>query len=199
MELPAADLSPAKAYHVLTHVVAPRPIAWITTLHGDVINASPFSWFQAVCADPPMVMVSIVDRDGGLKDTARNAIETGEFVINIATGDQLQDLVDTSQNLGPEESELDLVGLGAQPSVAVTPPRIQGCAAHLECKLVETHRYGRDNATTVLVGEVVHVAMRDDLCNERGMLDATKAGLPARLGGLEYLRVQETEWFSSRP
>lgn len=191
MELPAQDLSPAKAYHVLTHVVAPRPIAWITTQHGDVVNAAPFSWFQAVCADPPMVMVAIVDRDGKLKDTARNAIASKEFVVNLAAGNQLQDLVDTSRDLPADQSEVDAGGLATTSSVEVGPPRIEGCAAHLECRLVETHRYGRSSATTLLIGEVVHVAMRDDLLNERGMLDAAKAQLPARLGGVQYLRVNE--------
>lgn len=193
MELPASQLSAAKAYHVLTHVVAPRPIAWVTTLNGDVVNAAPFSWFQAICADPPLVMIAVADRDGAPKDTARNAIATGELTINIATGPQLEDLVATSVDLPPDASELAHSQLAQVPSVAVAPPRIAGSAAHLECRLVEHRRYGGGSGTTVLVAEVVHVAMRDDLLNERGMLDATKAGLPARLGGIQYLRVGATE------
>ncbi|MGB1585500.1 MAG: flavin reductase family protein [Thermoplasmatota archaeon] len=191
MELPAADLSAAKAYHVLTHIVAPRPIAWVTTLNGEVVNAAPFSWFQAICAEPPLLMIAVADRDGEPKDTARNAIATGELVINIATGDQLETMVATSADLPPDESELDLSNLKTTPSIAVAPPRIDGCAAHLECRLVEHRRYGDTDGTTVLIAHVVHVAMRDDLLTERGLLDAGKARLPARLGGVDYLRVED--------
>ena len=190
----AADWSAGRTYHFLCSAVAPRPIAWVTSVDGaGRVNAAPFSWFQALCADPPMVMVSVVDRAPGvLKDTARNVQETGEFVVNIATGDQLEALVATSADLAPGEDELAAVGLERDPSAAVAPPRIRGCAAHLECRLVEAHRYGRDKATTVLVGEVVHFAARDDLLDERGMLDPVQAGLSARLGGDDYLRTLAT-------
>lgn len=194
MESATSDLSPAKAYHILCSVVAPRPIAWVTSLHGDVVNAAPFSWFQAICADPPMVIVAVSDRDGAPKDTARNAQKTGEFTINIARGEQLADLVATSGNYEPHESEPSALGLDLVPASAVAPPRIKGCAAYLECRLVEARRYGREEGTptTLLVAKVVHIAMDDALLDERGSLDPRKAGLPARLGGIQYLTVQET-------
>ena len=194
MDTPAADLSPGKAYHFLCSVVAPRPIAWVTTVsQNGVVNAAPFSWFQAVCADPMMVMLAVVDRDDGtLKDTARNVQESKEFVVNIATAGQLPDLVATSGDFAADESELAALGLAASPAASVRPPRIDGCAAHLECRLVETRRYGRGKKTTVLVGEVLHVAARDDMLTERGILHAVRAGLPARLGGIDYLTVTET-------
>ena len=193
MESLAADLSAGRAYHLLCSMVAPRPIAWVTSQDAaGRTNAAPFSWFQAVCADPPMVMVAVVDRPAGLKDTARNVLETQEFVVNIARGGQLEALVATSAELAHGENELDAVGLASSPARAVAPPRIDGCAGWLECRLVEHHRYGRDKATTVLVGEVVHVGLADDVATERGMLDPVAAQLPARLGGDDYLRVTDT-------
>ncbi len=138
------------------------------------------------------VMVAVVDKEAGtLKDTARNITEFGEFVINIPRGAQLEALVATSGDFPSTISELDAVGLGTQPAATVAPPRIAGCAAHLECRLIETHRYGRDHGTTVLVAEVIHVAIDDTLQTPRGLLDTVAAQIPARLGGSDYLRVTE--------
>ncbi len=197
MDVAASTLSSGKAYHLLCSLVAPRPIAWISS-GTDPVNVAPFSWFQAICADPMMVMVSVVDKPDGRKDTARNIQADGEFVVNIARGGQLDRLVATSGDYPADISEADALGLGLEPSQAVAPPRVADCAAHLECRLVEAHRYGRKAATTVFVAEVVHVAVAEALLTDRGVLDTAKAQLPARLGGNDYLL--STDLFSvNRP
>lgn len=193
VEADVSEWSSSKAYHVMTSLVAPRPIAWVTTLNEDgSTNLAPFSWFQSVCADPPMVMIAFADRDNGtLKDTPANIQRTGEFVIQCVTKDWADAMVATSAPLEPGESEVELAGLKVEPAKAVAPPRIAGAVAHMECRFVERQRFGTDeHGTTVIVGEVVHVHIRDDAVDERGSL-RPDVGLMGRLGGTWYTAVTE--------
>ncbi len=201
MEWDPADRSAGANYFFLTSAVAPRPIAWVTTKDPDsgVVNAAPFSWFQTVCADPPMVMIAIGDRKGGdPKDTLRNIQASGEFVVNAATRESLEAVVATSGDYPPDASEPDAVGLDLVPSHAVAPPRIASSPVHLECRLVETHRYGADGdaATTVVVAQVVHCAADDGALDERGNVDPKKVTWLARLGGAWYTAA--TDLFEHR-
>lgn len=201
MEWDPSDRSATANYFFLTSAVAPRPIAWVTTQgpDGGVVNVAPFSWFQTVCADPPTVMIAIGDRKGGdPKDTLRNIQATGEFVVNAATRDTVDAMVATSGDLPPDVSEAEAVGLSLVPSRAVAPPRIAESPVHLECRLLETHRYGGggDAGTTVVVGQVVHCAADDDVLDDRGNVDPHKATWVARLGGAWYTAA--TDLFQHR-
>ncbi len=195
MEWSPADRSPGKNYHFMVSAVAPRPIAWVSTVAGpaaptpEVVNLAPFSWFQAICADPPMVMIAFSDRDGGLKDTCRNILETGEFVVNAVTQDLAATMVGTSADLPPEASEAE--GIAMAPSRVVAPPRVAASPFHLECRLVEHHRYGDTSPTTVIIGEVVHIHADDEVLDERGNIDNAKVPLVARLGGIRYVVAKD--------
>lgn len=193
MEANPADWSTSRTYHFLTSAVAPRPIAWVTTQNtAGLVNAAPFSWFQAVCADPPMVMLAFARRaDGSLKDTPRNMLDTGEFVVNATAHASLEAMVETSADPGPDVSEVDLAKLALAPSVAVAPPRLAEAPFHLECKLVDHRAYGGEKGTTMVVGEVVHIHADDALLDERGSFMPHKAALLARLGGSDYLAVKD--------
>lgn len=183
-----ADRSPGRNYHFLTSAVAPRPIAWVTSLDGaGVVNVAPFSWFQAVCADPPLVMISIGRRpDGRRKDTAENILAQGEFVINAVTGAQADVMVATSAGLPPGASEAEHVGLDLAPAHAVRPPRVAASPFHLECVL-DRHLGLGDRAPVDLVfGRVVHVHADDEALDERGNIDNARVPLVARLGGIHY-------------
>jgi flavin reductase (DIM6/NTAB) family NADH-FMN oxidoreductase RutF len=188
VEADISEWSSSKTYHVLTSIVAPRPIAWVTTLNDDgTVNAAPFSWYQSICPDPPLVMMAFSDRDdGSLKDTPRNMEATGEFVVNSVTRAMAQKMVKTSLPMAPGVSELTAVGLATEPSLTIAPPRLAEAVAHLECKFVESRRYGGDKGTTVVVGEVVHVHARDDCLDARGSL-RPDVGLLGRLGGTSYV------------
>ena len=119
-------------YHLMTGLVIPRPIAWMSSLSADgVRNIAPHSFFNAVATDPPHVMVSST----GVKDSVRNIRATKEFVLNIVTMDVLDDMVFTSTDFPPEEDEFDWSGLTPVPSAKVAPPRIAEAKAHLECVL----------------------------------------------------------------
>ena len=129
---------PAKG-HNLPHdpfkaIVAPRPIGWISSQDAEGrLNLAPYSFFNAVCDRPPMVMFS----SSGWKDSVANIKATGEFVCNLVTRPLAEKMNQTSATLPHGASEFDFAGLAAAPSRIVSPPRVAGAPAALECKLVE--------------------------------------------------------------
>lgn len=176
-------------YDILTAAVAPRPIAWITTVDpsGSIVNAAPFSWFNAVCADPPMVMVSVANHaDGRPKDTMRNIRATGEFVVNVAPKALLQAMVASSADYAPDASETDALGLRTQASRTVRPRRLTDSPVHLECRLEREIPLGRGAGTNLVLAEVVHIAADDTVLDARGTIDPEKLVLMARMGGAWY-------------
>ncbi|MFN4319762.1 MAG: flavin reductase family protein [Aquificaceae bacterium] len=126
-------------YEVLTSLVIPRPIAWVSTIGPEgVLNLAPFSFYNAVCDDPPVVFISISKRDNGKrKDTSRNIINTGEFVINFVSEEFLREVVISSEAFPPEVSEFEKTGLKPEPCYKVKVPRIAHVKAWLECKLLK--------------------------------------------------------------
>src|SRR5262245_58782328 len=112
-------------YKILVASIVPRPIAWITTKSRDgAVNAAPFSFFNAMGSDPPTVAIGIMHREGRLKDTAANIIETSEFVVNLVSEATADAMNVTCIDAPPEVDELQLAKLTAVPSRSVAPPRI---------------------------------------------------------------------------
>ena len=136
MEIDFDENSWTERYRFLTHVVVPRPMAWVTTLSDSgVVNAAPFSFFNVFGSDPAFVGLGIGNRkDGSPKDTVLNIEKTGEFVINTVTEPLAERMVQTSYEYVSEENELEAVSLTSFPSVKVKPPRILESPAHLECR-----------------------------------------------------------------
>ncbi len=197
MDWSPSDRSPGRNYHFMVSAVAPRPIAWVTTVAAPdaaapgVVNLAPFSWYQAICADPPMVMIAFADKDGAPKDTLRNIVATKEFTLNAVTPPLGEVMVASSASYPAEVSEPEELGIELEPSRVVAPPRVAQSPFHLECRLVETHRYGATEKTTVVVGEVVHVHANDDVLDERGNIDNERLPLLARLGGSRYVATND--------
>lgn len=180
-------------YHFLTSAVMPRPIAWVTTLDAEtgVLNAAPFSWFQAVCSDPPMVMLAIQRRaDGSPKDTTRNIRATREFVVNVSPKAMAEAMVRSSGEYPPDVSEVEALGLRTTPSKVVKPPRLADSPVHLECRLHQEIPLGSKAGTSLLLGEVVHMAADDAVLDARQNVDPGKLVLVARLGGQEYVDTE---------
>lgn len=180
-------------YHFLTSAVMPRPIAWVTTLDPGtgVLNAAPFSWFQAVCSDPPMVMLAIQRRaDGSPKDTTRNIRASREFVVNVSPRSLAEAMVKSSGDYPPDISEVEALGLRTVPSKAVKPPRLADSPVHLECRLHQEIQLGQAGGTSLLIGEVVHIAADDAVLDARQNVDPGKLVLVARLGGQEYVDTE---------
>ncbi len=160
MEIDFNAIEAIERYRFLTHAVVPRPIAWVTTVDAEgTPNAAPFSFFNVFGSSPAIVALGIGKRsDGSDKDTLRNILSGGEFVINMVTEALAESMVATSAEFPPGTSELEAVGLTTRASGAVVPPRIAECPVHLECRLHSTQEIGRNR---LVLGEVVHGAVDD--------------------------------------
>ncbi|MES2155631.1 MAG: flavin reductase family protein [bacterium] len=183
----------AKAnYRFLVTAVAPRPIAWVTTVDGaGVVNAAPFSWFNTICPDPPMVMLAVGHRpDGSPKDTVRNIRHTGEFVVNVVTRDLAEPMVASSADYAPGQSEVEALHLATAPSRVVRPPRLAASPVHLECRLERILPIGRNDNHMLVLGAVVHIACDDAVLDARGNVDPAKVTLVGRWGGANYVATE---------
>lgn len=161
MELDLLGAHAHRAYAVLASIVTPRPIAWVTTLGPDgVVNAAPFSFFNVLGAEPPIVGFCPGDKDDGTpKDTARNIRLNHEFVVNLVDESVAEAMNATAASLPYGVSELTAAGLSTLPSTSVKPPRIAQCPASLECKEWGTLQIG-DNR--LVIGLVQRVHLRDE-------------------------------------
>ncbi len=126
-------------YHVLTNLVIPRPIAWVSSVSSEGIpNLAPFSFYNAVCDEPPVVIISVSKReDGRRKDTARNILETKEFVINFVSEEFLELVKKSSEDYPPHISEFETLGIQKARSYRVKVPRVAKAKAWLECVLIK--------------------------------------------------------------
>jgi flavin reductase (DIM6/NTAB) family NADH-FMN oxidoreductase RutF len=162
MEFDFEDKHAARAYAILVALVTPRPIAWVTTINPEgVVNAAPFSFFNVLGSQPPIVGVCPGDRkDGTPKDTAHNIRLTHEFVVNLVDEDVAEPMNRTAASVPYGTSELESVGLSVQASSVVSPPRIAESPASLECAEWGTLQIG-DNR--LIIGLVKRVHVRDAL------------------------------------
>lgn len=201
MHIDPADHSGSANYKLLTNVVVPRPIAWITSVSpAGVVNLAPFSFFNAIGSDPLLVMFSVAHNDdGSLKHTGRNVVANGEFVVNLVTEELLPAMNLSAADFPDDASELDAAGLVAAPSLRISVPRVAAAKAALECRLHSTLPFGK---YTVLVGEVVMFHVADEYMGENlRMHDFTPVG---RMGSpawycrtadrMEVPRMTYTQW-----
>jgi flavin reductase (DIM6/NTAB) family NADH-FMN oxidoreductase RutF len=181
-------------YHMLVGLVAPRPIAWVTTIsESGVVNLAPFSFFNAFGANPPVVVFSpTLKRDGGKKDTLLNIEANGEFVINAST-EKHADLINlSSKPLSYDESEVALTGQATTSSTIVRPPRLSDVPFALECKLMQIIPVGNGPiSANLVIGEIVTMHVNDDILDSHGIPDPRKIKAIARLGGEYWCRTQD--------
>jgi flavin reductase (DIM6/NTAB) family NADH-FMN oxidoreductase RutF len=181
----ASELDVARAYKLIIGCVVPRPIAWITSVSAaGRVNAAPFSSYNYVSHSPPMVAVNIGLRAGKLKDTARNILETREFVVHAATEAARQPMHDCSADFAPEESEPEALGIELLPSRFVRPPRIAVSPIHMECRLDQAVRLGSGN-NTLYIGEVIAFHLSPEVFDGE-KVDSVALRPLARLGGPYY-------------
>ena len=181
-------LNPLKA------CVLPRPIGWLTTISTTgVINLAPFSFFNLLSYDPPFVMFSAGkhESDGGTKDTVANIEATGEFVYNMATWAQKDQMNQSALIIDRRVDELTEAGLEALPSRLVRPPRVKGSPVHFECRLHQIVRLpGRRPSSEhdLVIGRVIAVHIDDGVLTD-GRVDVIKMRPIARLGYKDYISV----------
>jgi flavin reductase (DIM6/NTAB) family NADH-FMN oxidoreductase RutF len=182
-------------------VVMPRPIGWISTVGSDgVVNLAPYSFFNAVCESPPVVMFasgspSAADRR---KDSHRNAEATGEFVVNMATWALREAISLTSSPVPSDVDEMSLANLERLPSLKVKPPRVAASPVHLECRYLQTVRIEAsdpEEASAMVLGRVVGIHIRDEAIRD-GRVDPARLDPIARLGYSQYARLGDV--FSMR-
>lgn len=195
MYLTLSELSPGKRYHVLSSLVVPRPIAWVTTLNEDgSVNAAPFSYFNLMGEKPPLAVLGIGKRpDGTAKDSFRNVRRTHEFVINIVTEANAEAMSLSSTPFPPGVSEVAALHLATEPSHLVKPPRLAAAPAQIEARELQTLLIGENQ---IVMGELLAVHIRDEFIDaETLQVHTEKMGIIGRLQGGEaggYTRTRDT-------
>ncbi|MCA9836349.1 MAG: flavin reductase family protein [Trueperaceae bacterium] len=190
MEYDLSQLQTSDIYKLMTGSIIPRPIAWVSSQSekGD-LNLAPFSYFNAVSANPPILMISIGHKNAtNLKDTLRNILETREFVVNFVTRDNVEAMNATAINAPYGVDEFKLAGLTPVASQNVKVPRVKESPIHFECKLSDTHEFPEN---TVVFGEIIHIQMDDDICLDNYKIDVDRYKPIARLAGTLYAELDE--------
>lgn len=179
-------LSSTIAYHLMTSIVVPRPIAFITSCNAEgVVNAAPFSYFNAVCSDPPIVSISISRRGGVRKDTAENIVTMKEFVINACSVSMAKAISVASGDFPPQVSEVELTKLSLMPSTKVSVPRVANSLVQMECRLHRLIEVGNEPVDFIL-GEIVEIHVHKDILSEKDRVDIRKLDPLARLSGSSF-------------
>lgn len=191
VSLATADMTTELAYKLLTGVVVPRPVAWISTCSDDgIVNVAPFSSFNYVSHTPPMLAVNIsVQDDGVLKDTARNIKANGEFVVNVAARSSLDLMNATSALYPPDASEAEHLGIELVPGQLVRTPRVAQSPVQMECRLSQIVPLGR-GINTLYIGEIVMFHLDPSVYDGRHV-DSVAIDPVARLGGPFYAALGE--------
>lgn len=187
-------LEQRQVYNLLIGLVAPRPIALVTSMNEDGrLNAAPFSAYNYLCVDPPVVGLGVTDKPGERfvpKDTARNIRRGGEFVVNVVTEDLAQAMNICATDFPAEVDELEMAGLETTPSTVVKVPRIKRAHAALECVEHATIEIGRSR---VILGRVVAMFVEDEFIDPAGpYIKAEELHAIGRMNGLgSYVKTRD--------
>ena len=193
MQIDPSTLSRRDGYHLMISAIVPRPIAFVSTRDpSGTTNAAPFSYFTGVSSSPPSLLICSGRRREGLKDTERNIIATGEFVVNVVVPEIMEAVVIGGTDHPPHVSEIDLAGLTTSPGVKVKAPRILESPVNLECRLSQVVEVA---GSAIIIGEIVWIHVRDDLMipggDGPGVIDAGRLRPIGRLSGDLYASLGE--------
>ncbi len=185
-----SEIDHTQIYRLLIGSIVPRPIAWVSTVNKEGMpNLAPFSFFTAVSHAPPMVSISVGEKQRELKDTAQNILETGGYVIHTVVNGSEEQMNRSSANFPPEVSEFSEVGLETTPSDIVGAPRIVNAPVAMECQLRSLITNGTEWKTHLVIGEILRWHIRSDLMIEDKYIDPHRLGPVGRLGGVNYCRT----------
>ncbi len=189
-----ASRSERDNYKFLTGSIIPRPIAFVTTLSKEgVLNAAPFSYFNIITDSPPMVSISVHRRNGLRKDTSRNALDAGAFVVHICDESYIEAVNQTAASLGPDESEVLLAGLTSIQSEKITVPGVAEAKIRMECVIEQAIPLGGTEAAPacdLLIGRVVCFHIAEELY-QNGRIDSQGLKPVSRLAGSSYSKLGE--------
>ncbi len=178
---------------VLTGVVVPRPIAFVSTMSKDgLINLAPYSFFNAVAYDPPTIVFSSSRQAGDKrKDTLTHIEETGEFVVNIVVDDIAEAMNRTAAEYPSEVSEFEIAGLTPAPSERVKPPRVAESPVNMECRLLQVVPLGQgDHQHGLVIGQIVLMHIRDDIIDGH-RINHQRLKPTGRLAGSMYCHTSD--------
>ena len=191
MQVDFQGLTARERYKLMAGLIVPRPIALVTSLdESGIVNAAPFSLFNMLGEDPPLVMISVnKNADGALKDTGANILASGEFVVHIVDEAMAQAMHECGATMPPGVSEVDAAGLTVTPSNAVRTPRIVEAPAAFECVLHETLESGTRH---VFIGRILWLHARDGLVDlERHHVHLDEFFPVGRFGASLYVRTRD--------
>lgn len=204
-------MKPNQIYNLLIGLVAPRPIALVTSLNETgTLNAAPYSAYNYLCTDPPIVGLGVMNKPGSEfvpKDTARNIRRTREFVVNVVTEDLAQAMNLCATDFPADVSEIEMAGLDTEPSQVVKVPRIKQAHAALECEEFTNMEIGNSR---IILGKVVAMYVEDQFIDPAGpyilseelhaigRMNGQGAYVKTRDAFLTMPRVPYAEWLKGR-
>lgn len=190
MRIDPAYLDPETAYRLITGIVVPRPIAWVTSLSGGgVVNLAPFSAFTFVSPKPPMLAISVGRKGGIYKDTAQNILNNEEYVVHIADSSLMNAVHESSTEHPPDVSEVEELRLSTLPGERIKVPRLKAAPIAMECRFRQCLEFG-ETRSRLIVGEVLVFHIREGLLNN-GKIETETLDPIARIAGPRYAKLGE--------
>jgi flavin reductase (DIM6/NTAB) family NADH-FMN oxidoreductase RutF len=190
MRIDPAYLDAETAYRLITGVVVPRPIAWVTSLSATgVLNLAPFSAFMFVSPKPPMLAISVGRKGNVYKDTAQNILNNEEYVVHIADSSLMKAVHESSTEHPPDVSEVEELRLSTLPGERIKVPRLAAAPIAMECRFRQCLEFG-ETRSRLIVGEVLVFHIRDGLLNN-GKIETKALDPIARIAGPRYARLGE--------
>ena len=193
LSIDPGSLSERENYKFLVGSIIPRPIAFVTTLsENGILNGAPFSYFNIVSSNPPMISLSIQRTAGRQKDTARNIIESKEFVIHIVDEQNVEKINQTAASLPSDQSEVELANLTPVASVKISVPGVKEAKIRMECLLEHPVELGGLNTPGCdhIIGRIVQFHIENDIY-EKGRIDPRGLAAVSRLAGHNYAKIGE--------
>lgn len=180
-------------YKLLIGTIIPRPIAFVTTLNEEgLVNGAPFSYFNIVSSNPPMISLSIQRRNGEMKDTARNIIRDKEFVVHGVDAENVEEVNETAASLPSSQSEISLTKLTLVESDLVKVPGVKESKVRMECRLEKAIPIGEGDkiGADLIIGRILTYHI-DESVYEDGRINPEKLQAMSRLAGISYAKIGE--------
>jgi flavin reductase (DIM6/NTAB) family NADH-FMN oxidoreductase RutF len=193
LSIDPASMSEREIYKFLIGSVIPRPIAFVTSISRDgILNGAPFSYFNIVSSNPPMISLSVQRSEGRQKDTARNIIESKEFVVHIVDEQNVEKINKTAANLPPDQSEIELANLTPVESTKISVPGVKEAKIRMECLLEHSLELGGMDTPgcDLIIGKVVQFYIESDIY-ENGRINPRGLAAVSRLAGNSYAKIGE--------
>nr|WP_144923773.1 flavin reductase family protein [Paenibacillus bovis] len=185
------DNTERENYKLLIGSIIPRPIAFVTSEAADgTVNGAPYTYFNIVSSNPPLLSIAIQRKSGQLKDTARNILEKKEFVVHIVDELNVEKINETAASLPPTQSEIDAAKLQLIPSEVVSVPGVAESKVRMECVLEHSIELGEDGAIGVdlIIGKVVRFHIDEKIYDE-GRINQKELAAVSRLAGADYAKI----------